>query len=527
MKKTLSIILAILMIVTTIPFAFAADVVASGNCGANGGNVKWTLDSDGVLTISGEGEMATYATLSKTPWYKYKLDIKKIIIEDGVTSIAEYTAYACFVATSISIGKDVKSIGPIYTTFYCRDLETITVSEDNEYYKSVDNVLFSKDGKELLKVACKAFSGTYNVPDGVVKINKQAFDRCPYIEKVVLPDSVEEIGEDAFYECDSLEILDIGMAKISSVGETIFANINTPVEVIADKDNEYVSVVNGSLFSKIDGTLYYAYITGNEYFIPYGVKILTNYTIDTYDTECNSIVIPDTVERIESDAIMAWDTVVHYFGSESQWQEIYDDTWGSIESMGAIMHYCDPQNISSATCTNDGVAEWYCSTCDETIKYVTGYAFGHTPLEAVTENEVAPKCDVAGSYDLVVYCDDCGAELDRETKTVDALKHSFTKYEVTEEAKCGVAGKEVAYCDHGCGATDEKAIEALTHTDADGDYICDHGCGYEYEKPAPEEPSDDVCEDCGRPVHEGETNEFICIILSFFKLLYTFIMAIK
>ncbi len=518
MKKLLSIILAILMIVTTVPFAFAADVVKSGNCGANGGNVKWTLDSDGTFTISGTGDMDTFATLSQTPWYKYKLDIKKIIIEDGVTSIAEYTAYGCFYATSIYIGKDVKSIGPIYTTFYCRDLETITVSEDNEYYKSVDNVLFSKDGKELLKVACKAFSGTYNIPDGVVKINKQAFDRCPYIEKVVLPDSVEEIGEYAFYECDSLEILDIGMAKISSVGEIIFANINTPVEVIADKDNEYVSAANGSLFSKIDGTLYYAYITGNEYFIPYGVKILTNYTIDTYDTECNSIVIPDTVERIESDAIMAWDTVVHYFGSESQWQEIYDDTWGSIESMGAIMHYCDPQNISSATCTNDGVAEWYCSTCDETIKYVTGYAFGHDIVEVEAKD---PTCTEIG-WDAYEYCTACDYSTCVEK---EALNHTFTKYEVTEEAKCGVEGKEVAACDNGCGATDEKAIDALTHTDADGDYICDHGCGYEYEKPAPEEPTPDTPDEptdstCDHLCHKGGFMGFIWKIVQFFWKLF-------
>ena len=434
MKKLLSIIIAILMIVTAGPMAFAADVVKSGNCGANGGNVKWTLDSDGTLTISGTGDMATYATLTDRPWYGYTSDIKKIIIEDGVTSIADYTAYGCFYATSISIGKDVKSIGPSYTTFYCRDLETITVSEDNEYYKAVDNVLFSKDGKELLKVACKALSGTYNVPDGVVKIDKKAFDICKNIEKVVLPDSVEEIGEYAFYECFSLETLDIGMAKISSVGNGVFEWIEHPVEVIADKDNEYVSAANGSLFSKIDGTLYHAYITGNEYFIPYGVKILTNYTIDTYDTECNSIVIPDTVERIESDAIMAWNTVVHYFGSESQWQEIYDDTWGSIESMGAIMHYCDPQNISSATCTNDGVAEWYCSTCDETIKYVTGYAFGHDIVEVEAK---APTCTQVGN-EAYEYCTAC----------------DYTTY---------------------------VEIPALTHTDANCDYKCDYNCGYVYE----------------------------------------------
>lgn len=39
------------------------------------------------------------------------------------------------------------------------------------------------------------------------------------------------------------------------------------------------------------------------------------------------------------------------------------------------------------------------------ITYVEIPENGHTPLEAVKENEVAPKCDVAGSYDLVVYCD--------------------------------------------------------------------------------------------------------------------------
>ena len=93
-------------------------------------------------------------------------------------------------------------------------------------------------------------------------------------------------------------------------------------------------------------------------------------------------------------------------------------------------------------------------------------------------------------------CTLCGETVTREVEN-SALKHSFTKYEVTEEAKCGVEGKEVATCDIGCGETDEKAIEALTHTDADGDYICDNGCGYEFEKPAPEEPTDDdeICTD--------------------------------
>ena len=189
-------------------------------------------------------------------------------------------------------------------------------------------------------------------------------------------------------------------------------------------------------------------------------------------------------------------------------------------------------DAKAPTCTEIGWDAYeYCTACTYTT-YVEIPENGHTPLEAVKENEVASKCGVAGSYDLVVYCDDCGAELDRDTKTVDALKHSFTKYEVTEEAKCGVEGKEAAYCDNGCGEADEKVIDALTHTDADGDYICDHGCGYEYEKPAPEEPTPDIpdeptdeedtCTDCGK-VHNGFFSEIICFfakIINFIKNLF-------
>ena len=122
-------------------------------------------------------------------------------------------------------------------------------------------------------------------------------------------------------------------------------------------------------------------------------------------------------------------------------------------------------------------------------------------------------------------CSFCGKVLTREVEN-SALTHSFTKYEVTEEAKCGVEGKEVAYCDNGCGETDEKAIEALTHTDADGDYKCDNGCGHEFEKP--EEPTEDtICTECGLPAHE-ETGVamFICLLIGLFKLIYTFVTSI-
>ena len=137
-------------------------------------------------------------------------------------------------------------------------------------------------------------------------------------------------------------------------------------------------------------------------------------------------------------------------------------------------------DAKAPTCTEIGWDAYEsCTECDYTTHEVLlADPDAHTPLEAVTENEVAPKCDVAGSYDLVVYCDDCGAELDRDTKTVDAL----------------------------------------THTDADGDYICDNGCGHEFEKPV----EDEICEVCGK-VHTNFFSEIICFftkIINFIKNLF-------
>ena len=56
-KRFLSILLTMLLLCTCVPFAFAEDVtiVDSGICGAEGDNATWTLDSEGTLTVSGEG----------------------------------------------------------------------------------------------------------------------------------------------------------------------------------------------------------------------------------------------------------------------------------------------------------------------------------------------------------------------------------------------------------------------------------------------------------------------------------------
>ena len=129
--------------------------------------------------------------------------------------------------------------------------------------------------------------------------------------------------------------------------------------------------------------------------------------------------------------------------------------------------------VKYPTCTEDGYATHTCSVCGDIKQSSTIPASGHAPADAVVENNVAPDCTNAGSYDNVVYCTVCGEELSRVTITVDALGH--TEGEVVVENNvapdCTNAGSydNVVYCTV-CNeelSRETKTVDALGHTEGD------------------------------------------------------------
>ncbi len=119
--------------------------------------------------------------------------------------------------------------------------------------------------------------------------------------------------------------------------------------------------------------------------------------------------------------------------------------------------------VTAPTCTEPGYTTYTCSDCGDSYTGDETDATGHTAGEAVTENEVAATCTVDGSYDSVVYCSVCEAELSRETITVSATGHTWDDGVVTTEATCDDPGEKLHTCTV-CQATKIEPIPATGHT---------------------------------------------------------------
>ena len=147
-------------------------------------------------------------------------------------------------------------------------------------------------------------------------------------------------------------------------------------------------------------------------------------------------------------------------------------------------------------------------------------AHEHTPGEAVVENDVPATCTEPGSYDLVVYCTECGEELSRETVTVDALGHDYAA--VVTEPTCLDGGYTTFTCTRCGDSFVDNEIDALGHAWDEGTvvteptetepgvkrYTCTR-CGAVRDEEIPAEPHDCPCKDFedmpeyGTPEHEA------------------------
>lgn len=237
-KRLLSILLVLLTALTLLPLGALAN--DDNKCGEN---LTWEF-ADGILTISGTGDMYDYSSADPAPWSEYNDIIASITISDGVTSIGDNAFHSCCAesidlqcTSLVSIGKNAFS--------RCTMLTSIFIPE------SVQSI-----GSEAFSL-CEGLS-MVELPTTLTKIPDGIFTDCALLDSITIPDTVTEIGANAFLRCKvfSLETLPSGIQRI---GAAAFENCGRIENLELPKTLESIgeAAFGGTIIDKasFDGTL--------------------------------------------------------------------------------------------------------------------------------------------------------------------------------------------------------------------------------------------------------------------------------
>ena len=211
--------------VVSVTYTARPALVASGKCGDS---ASWKLDADGVLTITGAGPMADYGAYG--PWYIAHLtDIKKVVVQEGVTTIGDYAFANLSNVTSVTIPSSITSIGA-HAFEKCRLGGAVTLPEG---LTVIGDFAFSGSGmasltlpESLRTIGNSAFLycslRELTIPDGVTSIGTGAFCNAS-LTSVKLPASGVTLGDGLFQECENLTDVTLP-ADLTVIGPSMFEN---------------------------------------------------------------------------------------------------------------------------------------------------------------------------------------------------------------------------------------------------------------------------------------------------------------
>lgn len=148
-----------------------------------GKTAYWEV-KDGTLTISGSGAVDNYDSAKQRPWNESSLEINKVVVEDGITSVGDFAFYGMTNLAEIVLTDSVTSIGT-YAFKNCSSLKEIILP------------------KELTEIKDSAFYGcakltSIAIPEKVKKIGDYAFSRCTALKAISFKGDAPEIAQYAF-----------------------------------------------------------------------------------------------------------------------------------------------------------------------------------------------------------------------------------------------------------------------------------------------------------------------------------------
>jgi len=224
--------------------------------------------------------------------YRY---MSSLIISDSLTSIG-YAAFAyCENLTAVNIGKSVSLIDD--RAFYgCDTLSILTVSSDNESYKSANNCLIEIDTKTLL-FGCNGSVIPLN--EGVETISYSAFYGRTYGEgdavEVIIPETVTTICSDAFSKCHNIVSIYIP-ETVTLIHPYILSECSNLSTVTVSPNNRFYKSISNHLIETETKTLLLG--NGNNPIPSDGSVAIIGEGAFEYSKTLTNLVVPDTVTEI-------------------------------------------------------------------------------------------------------------------------------------------------------------------------------------------------------------------------------------
>ncbi len=302
----------------------ANDPMGDDSQGSVGG-LNWKLTKAGTLTVSGSGAMPDFSSADEQPWSKYSGRIRKVVMEDGVTSIGSCAFFNCGVL-SAEIPSSVTTIGS--NAFYGSSIISAAIPSS---VKSIGDSAFRE---------CQNLSSV-TISEGVETIGENAFRACKSLTAITLPASIETVGAAAFFQCQAMTRASFvpGSKKVT-LGDNLFTQCYY-----------LVSVTLPQSIDRISEGMFQNCLMLAEVEIPQGAESIGGSAFAS--SGLTTLVIPDSVTSIGIAAFSDCPLKDIYFtGTEEQWTSVQKigDTASAV--LQATVH-CDyvHANISEASVT--------------------------------------------------------------------------------------------------------------------------------------------------------------------------------
>ncbi len=311
--------------------------------GSAGEGVKWTLSAEGELILSGTGAMTDFASYTDVPWRQYVMKIKKVTINEGVTSVGDNSFAMCPNLKRAALPEGIKKIG-VGAFEKCYSLDKIEIPNSvteiagRAFYEctALEEFDIALNNSKLTSIGDGAFTlclelENFNVPKSLRSIGESAFVSCTSITELILSDKLEHLGAFAFENCTSLEKINVPW-QITNLPDFLFFGCRSLREVTFSRD---LKTVGREAFLWCESL--------TELYLPHGVEEMPRFSYGYY--YFNREYIPYGDRNLISSSPAA----AEYAGSNGI-KFIYDDP----------DHVCEMPCIYCGRCTCEDCTYYTC-----------------------------------------------------------------------------------------------------------------------------------------------------------------------